>query len=167
MMFSVTVHRKTRDLARDAAEDLLRAQVDGFGAIDRAELWTFEVEDAPEAETAVRRILDDTTLVVNPNLHRYTLDEPDRSDGARTHLVVTVSDRVDAKSVAVLRSGRERLGETSVTGVARSVQWTLGLDADEATALEVGREITGGGERGAGVLANSHAQDVVVKAIGS
>ena len=166
MKISATVHRKTRDLVRDAAEDLLAARTDSLVAIDRAEVWRFDVEGGAEARTAVRRILDETTLVVNPNIHRYTLEEGGQEEGPRCRLVVTVRDRVDAKSAAVLRSVRERLGLREISGIERSVRWALELDADEAAAAELGREIAGGGERGAGILANSHAQDADVRVIG-
>ena len=160
MNVSAIVHRKTRDVVRDAAEDLLRERSVGLTAIDRAELWTFDVDDSPAAaEEAVRRILDDTTLVVNPNIHRYSLAAPPPADDDSTRLVLTVRDRVDPKGAAVLRSVRERLGLTNVTGVTRAVQWMLAFDSDEVSVRALGREITGESERGAGLLANPHAQD--------
>jgi phosphoribosylformylglycinamidine (FGAM) synthase PurS component len=158
MTVSVWVRRKTRDLVRDAAEDLLRATGERVERIERAELWRFEVERSDEPETTVRRILDETTLVVNPNVHRYSLEERGGPPAARTRLRVEVRDRVDAKGAAVLRSIRERLGVGSVTGVTRSVLWSIDLDADEERARSVGRRLSGDGERGAGVLANRHAQ---------
>jgi len=162
MRISAIVHRKTRDLVRDAAEDLIREGSVPLTAIDRAELWSFEVDDeAAGAEKAVRRILDDTTLVVNPNVHRVALEgAADAAAAAGTRLRVVGRDRVDPKGAAVLRSVRERLGLASVTGVARAVRWTLDFDADAEAVRAVGREVTGEGERGAGLLANPHAQDV-------
>ena len=72
MKIEAVVRRKTQDLVRDAAEDLLRETVEGIRRVDRAELWTFEVGGG-DAREPVRAILDDTALVVNPNVHRYSL----------------------------------------------------------------------------------------------
>jgi hypothetical protein len=170
MNIAATVHRKTRDLVRDAAEDLLRDRASGLVGIDRAEVWTFAFADgtpADAAEAALHRILDDTTLVVNPNVHRWTGGVAGRTaPGAAVVMEVEVRDRVDARAAAVRRDVRERFGLEAVTGVVRSVLWTLSLDADEAAARRIGDEITGRGPRGAGVLANSHAQDTTIRVRG-
>ena len=51
-----------------------------------AELWTFDVQgDDPTAR--VKEILDETTLVVNPNVHRYSIgswnDPPRHAESVR------------------------------------------------------------------------------------
>lgn len=160
------VQRKTRDLVRDAAEDVLRARGAGVGAIERAEQWTFEVP-ADAARADVQRILDETTLVVNPNLHRYRLEqgEAEVAAGAGPRLEIVVHDRVDAKGAAVLRAVRERRGIRSITGVSRAVVWTLEVKGSDAESLA--REVTGEGGHGAGILANPHSQDVTWRVIGA
>jgi hypothetical protein len=175
---TVAVYRKTRDLVRDAAEDtLLRASGGGDGSgspggaatvppvrgIDRAELWTFDMEDAT-ADAGVRRALEDTTLVVNPNLHRWSLDTAEAvrpATGARLTLIVR--DRVDAKGRSVLRAMRDRLGVKGLTGVTRAVRWAIDVEGDAAAAEALAARVTGADGRGAGLLANPHSQDVDVR----
>src|SRR5687767_4481618 len=48
------VKRKTQDLVRTAAEDLLLEKYPELRRVDRAELWTFEIE-GPSAEEDVKR----------------------------------------------------------------------------------------------------------------
>ena len=150
------VSRKTQDLVRNAAEDLLREKIDGVGRVTREELWTFEVEG--DGANDVRRLLDETTLVVNPNVHRYTLEEGSEPPDSGSRLVVRVHDRVDSRGSSVLRSIRERRRIASVTSVALSTRWTVDLAADSARAEEIGEQI-------AGILANPHAQDVNVEVL--
>ncbi len=158
MTVDVHVRRKIRDLVRDAAEDALRARWPALTRVDRAEVWTFSL--APGGEAEVTRVLEETTLVANPNIHRWTRGDaaPAADGGARVR--VTVRDRVDPKGASVLRSVRERLGFRGIRGVARSVQWTLELPASRADAERLAREVCGQDGRGAGLLANPHAQDV-------
>jgi phosphoribosylformylglycinamidine (FGAM) synthase PurS component len=158
MTVTARVHRKTRDLVRDAAEDVLRPRVPALAGLDRAELWVFEGEDG--AEKDVRRLLDETTLVVNPNLHRYRLDGAGSRPERGTRLEIVVHDRVDAKGAAVLRNVRERRGIRTVTGVRRSVVWTIDVDGPAEEAERLAREVTGRDGRGAGLLANPHSQEV-------
>jgi len=166
MTIVARVQRKTRDLVRDAAEDVLRARSAGFEAIDRAEQWTFEAP-ADGAQRDVHRILDETTLVVNPNLHRYTLEGEEHPGappaGARVEIVV--QDRVDAKGAAVLRAVRERRGIRGITGVSRAVVWTLDVAGSPADAERLANEVTGGDGHGAGILANPHSQHVTWRVI--
>ena len=166
MTIVARVQRKTRDLVRDAAEDVLRARSSAVGAIDRAEQWTFEVP-ADAAQRDVHRILDETTLVVNPNLHRYRLEGEGEADapGTGARLEIVVHDRVDAKGAAVLRAVRERRGIRSITGVSRAVVWTLDVAGSPADAERLAREVTGGDGHGAGILANPHSQDVTWRVI--
>ncbi len=159
------VHRKTRDLVRDAAEDVLRrpdGSPAGLTGLDRAELWTFDVGDAA-SEQGVRRALEETTLVVNPNLHRWTTDAaaPPPPRGVRITLVVR--DRVDAKGRSVLRAMRDRLGVKGLADVSRAVRWTIDLDGDAEAAEALAARVTGADGRGAGLLANPHSQDVQVR----
>ena len=167
MTVEVHVRRKIRDLVRDAAEDALRAHWPTLGRVDRAEVWTFSL-DAGGAED-VRRMLEATTLVVNPNVHRWTIvdeggeDAPAAAGGARVR--VEVHDRVDAKGASVLRSLRDRVGWRGVAGVRRSVLWTLDLPGSREEAERLAREVTGLDGRGAGLLANPHAQDVETRVI--
>jgi len=163
MTIRAYVHRKTRDLVRDAAEDGLRVLTDRLGAVDRAELWTFEVEGKPaDAEDTVRRILDRTTLVVNPNVHRYVLEDgaPAAAPTGESRITMTVRDLVDAKGAAVLRSIRERRGITAVTAVTRAVQWTIDVAGPADAAEALAEKVSGGAGHGAGLLANRHSQDV-------
>jgi phosphoribosylformylglycinamidine (FGAM) synthase PurS component len=160
------IRRKTQDLVRDAAENLLRGSVDGVRHVDRADLWTFEV-DGDDAAGEVRRMLDETTLVVNPNVHRYSLDRWDGPPESGTRLFVRVCDRVDPKGAAVLRAVRDRLGRRRFTGTSRAVLWIVDLDTDDAAAAErAGREMVGR-TRGAGILANGHAQDAEIRVVTS
>jgi phosphoribosylformylglycinamidine (FGAM) synthase PurS component len=158
------VRRKTQDLVQDAAEDLVRREIPGVTRVDRAELWAFEVDAADGAER-VREILDDTTLVVNPNVHRWSLEPWDEAPASGARLLVCVRDRVDPKGAQVLRAVRDRLGHADVTQAARSVLWRVDLEsADPAAAEEAGRALTGG-ERGAGILSNPHAQDALLQVV--
>ena len=151
------VTRKTRDLVLDSAEELLRREAPEVRKVRRAEVWSFDVESA-EAAADVRRVLDETTLVVNPNVHRYTLDRAsERPEGPR--LTVLVTERVDAKGAAVLR-GLRRCGARGVRGVTRSVEWTLDLAGTAAgSAARLGEEV-------AAILGNRHAQEVETKVNG-
>lgn len=163
MTVDVHVRRKIRDLVRDAAEDALRVRWPALTRVDRAEVWTFSLASGGEAE--VTRVLEETTLVANPNIHRWTRDgaapaPAATAGGARVR--VTVRDRVDPKGASVLRSVRERLGLRGIRGVARSVQWTLELPASREEAERLAREVAGQDGRGAGLLANPHAQDVEI-----
>jgi len=164
MKVEAIVRRKTQDLVRDAAEDLLRETVEGVRRVDRAELWTFEVEAADGAER-VRSILDDTTLVVNPNVHRYSLEPWNAPPESGVRLFVRVRNRVDAKAAQVLRAIRERLGRTEVTAAGRAVLWAVDLESADAEAAErAGRSMIGA-ERGAGVLANPHSEEATVEVV--
>lgn len=167
MTVDVQVRRKIRDLVRDAAEDALRVRWPSLTRVDRAEVWTFAV--APGGEEDVTRVLEETTLVANPNIHRWTRDggapAPAADGGARVR--VTVRDRVDPKGASVLRSVRERLGLRGIEGVSRSVQWTLELPASREEAEGLAREVAGRDGRGAGLLANPHAQDVETRVTAS
>lgn len=161
MIVDVHVRRKIRDLVRDAAEDALRVRWPGLTRVDRAEVWSFELSSGGAAD--VERILEETTLVANPNIHRWSVAPGDAAApaaGGAARVRVTVRERVDPKGASVLRSLRERLGRHGITGVARSVQWTLELPASLEDAEGLAREVTGGDGRGAGLLANPHAQDV-------
>jgi phosphoribosylformylglycinamidine (FGAM) synthase PurS component len=156
----VLVTRKIRDLVRDAAENVLILVRKGIVGVSRGELWTFEVE-SDDARSEIRRILDETTLLVNPNLHHYTLDSWRRAPETGCRLLVHVSEGIDARGEAVLRAIRERRGIESVTSASSSILWAIDLDGSgEEEAMELGREITGDEGRGAGLLANRHAQDV-------
>jgi phosphoribosylformylglycinamidine (FGAM) synthase PurS component len=158
------VRRKTQDLVQDAGEDLVRRVIPGVARVDRAELWAFEV-DAPDGAARVRDILDGTALVVNPNVHRYSLEPWDEAPPRGARLLVCVRDRVDPKGAQVLRAVRDRLGRTEVTAASRAVLWRVDLEsADAAAAAEAVRALTGA-ERGAGVLANPHAQDAIVQVV--
>lgn len=159
MTIRTLVHRKTRDLVRDAAEDVLLRHTPALKSVDRAELWTFTGADGVRGD--VQRVLDETTLVVNPNIHRYRVLESAASPpAAGSRVTLIVRDRVDAKGASVLRSVRERLGFSRVTGVARAVQWTIELDAPRSAAEKLVQAVTGQDGRGAGLLANPHSQDV-------
>jgi phosphoribosylformylglycinamidine (FGAM) synthase PurS component len=153
MKLEAWVPRKTRDLVLDSAEELLRDKAPEVTAVGRAEVWSFDVEGRA-AETDVRRVLDETTLVVNPNVHRYSLAGGDEPPPAGSRLTVRVMERFDPKEAAVLRGIRERCGVRAVHGVSRSVVWTLDLkEGDAQDAERVGRVV-------ASILANPHAQDL-------
>ena len=153
MKLEAWVRRKTGDLVLDSAEGLLRDKAPGVTAVGRADVWSFDVEGRA-AEPDVRRVLDETTLVVNPNIHRYTLAEGDDPPAAGSRLTVRVTERFDPKGAAVLRRIRERYGIRAVRGVSRSVVWTLDLkDGDAQDAEHVGLAV-------ASILANPHAQEV-------
>ena len=157
MKIEALVKRKTHDLVRIAAEDLLLEKYPEVRRVDRAELWTFEIE-GPSAMEDAKRILDESTLIVNPNVHRYTLEGWRRPPPQGARLCVTVTDRVDARSSSVLRAARERRGLTSVREVRRAVVWFLDLETgDAAAAGRIGEKIAG---QEGGILANVHAQDV-------
>ncbi|MGH2570530.1 MAG: hypothetical protein ACRDGR_04850 [bacterium] len=151
MKVEARVTRKTRDLVLDSAEELLRREVPEVARVRRAEVWSFDVEDAAAAAD-VRRVLEETTLVVNPNVHRWTLDEGDeRTEGAR--LTVRVTERVDAKEAAVLR-GMRRCGAQGVRRAQRTVVWSLDLaDTAAGSASRIGEEV-------AAILGNRHSQEV-------
>jgi len=164
MKIEAFVKRKTQDLVRVAAEDLLREKYPDVRRVDRAELWTFEVDGA-SAEGDVKRILEESTLVVNPNVHRYTLESWRRPPPQGTRLCVSVTDRVDARAKSVLRAARERRGLTSVREVRRAVVWFLDLETEEAAvASRIGDRIAG---PEGGILANVHAQDVKMEVMTS
>ena len=157
MKIEAFVKRKTQDLVRTAAEDLLLEKYPELRRVDRAELWTFEIE-GPSAEQDVKRILEESTLIVNPNVHRYTLDGWRRPPAQGTRLCVTVTDRVDARASSVLRAARERRGLSGVREVRRAVVWFLDLETGDADlAGRIGQKIAG---PEGGILANVHAQDV-------
>jgi phosphoribosylformylglycinamidine (FGAM) synthase PurS component len=158
------VRRKTQDLVQDAGEDLVRRVIPGVARVDRAELWAFEVE-APDGAARVREILDGTTLVVNPNVHRYSLEPWDEAPQRGARLLLCVRDRVDPRGAQVLRAVRDRLGHADVTAASRAVLWRVDLEsADVSAAEEAGRALTGAG-RGAGILANPHAQDTLLQVV--
>jgi hypothetical protein len=156
------VTRKIRDLTRDSAADLLRAAGVEFERIERAELWSFEMS-GEGARCGIEKILRETTLVVNPNVHRYSVKawETSPADGCR--VFVRVRDRVDPRGAQVARSIRQRFGAGGPSRVERSVLWSIDLASTDAAGAErLGRELAGLGPRGAGLLANSHSQDVEV-----
>jgi phosphoribosylformylglycinamidine (FGAM) synthase PurS component len=160
MTMDVLVRRKIADLVRDAAEGALRESCPSLERLDRAELWTFTVEG--EDRAVVRRVLEDTTLVANPNVHRWTFREAAPTvplAPGRARVVVEVHDRVDARGASVLRALRERRGVRSVTGVRRGVLWTIDVAARREQAEALARDVTGTGDAGAGLLANPHAQE--------
>jgi phosphoribosylformylglycinamidine (FGAM) synthase PurS component len=158
------VRRKTQDLVQDAAEDLLRREIPGVAGVERAELWTFEVDAADGAER-VREFLDGTALVVNPNVHRWSLEPWNEAPARGTRILVRVRDRVDPKGAQVLRAVRDRLGRAEFTHASRAVLWRVDLEsADRAVAEEAVRALTGG-DRGAGILANPHAQDALLQVV--
>jgi phosphoribosylformylglycinamidine (FGAM) synthase PurS component len=155
------VRRKTQDLVRDSAESLVRASIGGVRAVERAEVWIFDV-DGDSAADRVRRVLEETTLVVNPNVHRWSLESPAAPPPPGSRVVVRVKDRVDAKGRQVLRAVRERLGFREVRDVERATQWTVDLETRERPAAEHAGRILTGGDRGAGILVNAHAQTAEV-----
>jgi phosphoribosylformylglycinamidine (FGAM) synthase PurS component len=164
----VLVRRKTRDLVGGAAEDVLRAQYPEVARVDRAESWAFQVDPADSAK--VHGVLENGTLIVNPNVHRWVfaqdaIEEP--LSVRRSRVRVRVRGRVDARAAAVLRSMRDRRGIDSLAHVWRAVLWTIDLDAPREEAWEIARRITGLSGRGAGVLANAHAQDVEMEVEGA
>jgi len=165
MTVEAVVRRKIRDLVRDAAEDVLRARGVDPQRVDRAELWSFDVEGA-DAPGTVSRLLAETTLVVNPNIHRYSLSEAPAPPEHGCRLFVRVRERVDARGASVLRAIRERRGNRQITNVTRSVLWSIDWDLRPAEVERIAREITGE-EYGAGVLANRHAQEVTWKVMAS
>ncbi|MDP6528146.1 MAG: hypothetical protein QF819_01060 [Gemmatimonadota bacterium] len=165
MTIEALVFRKVRDLVRDAAEDVLNDWGAPVSAVERAEIWSFTVDAADPAEE-VRRALEETTAVVNPNIHLVRMDgwgaPPDR--GCRAF--VRVTDRVDTKGAAVLRALRDRRGMASFTEVRRSVLWILDLDTeDPAEAKRAVAGLARTDRRSAGLLANPHAQDVCVEVV--
>jgi phosphoribosylformylglycinamidine (FGAM) synthase PurS component len=157
----VLVRRKIADLVRDAAEGALRPACPALEKLDRAELWTFDVDGQDVA--AVRGVLEGTTLVANPNVHRWAFQDAAGATPAPragcARIVLAVHDRVDAKGSAVLRALRERRGIRSVTSVRRGVLWTIDVALDRAAASALARELAGAGESGAGLLVNPHAQE--------
>ncbi len=167
MNVEVLVRRKTRDLVCDAAEDVLREEHPEVVHIDRAEAWTFRVDaaDAPK----VHRVLERSTLVANPNVHRWSIaGEAAREPAARrTRVRLRVRDRVDARGAAVLRAMRDRRGVQSLDEVQHAVVWTLDVDASRAGAGELARRLAGLSGHGAGLLANPHAQDVQLEVEGA
>jgi phosphoribosylformylglycinamidine (FGAM) synthase PurS component len=141
----VLVRRKIRDLVRDAAEDVLRVTVPALEALDRAELWTFTVDG--DADAVVKGVLADTTLVANPNVHRWSFEVPSTAPApGHSRVFVAVHDRVDAKGASVLRALRDRRGMHSVTSVRRTVLWTIDLAAQREEAEALARVVTGAGE---------------------
>ena len=154
MKIEARVTRKTRDLVLDSAEELLRRKVPQVAGLARAEIWTFDVDDAA-AESDVRHVLEDTTLVVNPNIHRWALDGGEAPAGPR--VTVRVTERVDAKGAAVLRGIRERYGARGVSGVTRAVEWWLDLEPGAAGDAD---RIAGEAGR---ILGNPHAQEIVTR----
>ncbi|MGQ0722329.1 MAG: hypothetical protein ACT4PE_12275 [Candidatus Eiseniibacteriota bacterium] len=162
MRVEALVRRKTQDLVRDSAESLVRASIGGVRAVERAEVWTFDVE-GDSATDRVRRVLEETTLVVNPNVHRWSLEASAAAPSAGSRIVVRVHDRVDAKGRQVLRAVRERLGLREVRGVERAAQWTVDLETTDRAAAEHAGRILTGGDRGAGILVNAHAQTAEVR----
>jgi phosphoribosylformylglycinamidine (FGAM) synthase PurS component len=162
MNVEVHVRRKTRDLVCDAAADALRASCPEVAHLERADVWTFRVDtaDAPE----IGRVLAESTLVANPNVHRWAFagEAAARPVGAGTRVRLRVHDRVDARGAAVLRAMRDRRGVASLTEVRHAVQWTIDIHAPRAAAEALARGLAGLSERGAGLLANPHAQDVDV-----
>ena len=160
MTIEVLVTRKIRDLVQDAAEDALSASQRGVSRVTRGELWSFDV-DGDEGADVVRGILEGTTLVVNPNVHRYSFGSWRDVAAGERRLLIRVADEFDARGAAVLRAVRDRCGIGAVRGVQRSVLWAIDLEAtDPEAANRLGEEITGGNDAGAGLLANRHAQDV-------
>lgn len=155
MKIEALVRRKTVDLTRVAAEDLVRAAHPDVVRVDRGELWTFDVDDAG-GEAEVRRLLDATTLVVNPNVHRVVVGDWEKAPASGARLDVIVRDRVDAKARSVLRSARERLGLGKLRGVTRAVVWSLDVPNADSAEL-VGLSVAG---PAGGLLSNPHAQDV-------
>ncbi len=158
MILEALVHRKTVDLVRIAAEDLVRGQFPEVRRVDHGELWTFDV-DGEVGERELRRLLDETTLVVNPNVHKVTLGAWRKAPAAGARLVVLVRDRVDARAASVLRAARERRGLGAIRGASRSTVWSLDVEGEDAPAAaeRVGNRVAG--PQG-GLLANPHAQDV-------
>lgn len=159
MNVEALVTRKTQDLVRFAAEDLLGTQEPSVQRIRRGDLWTFAVA-GPDPVGVATRLLEETTLVVNPNVHRYTFDSWRVPPAAGHRVFVRVADRVDVAGAAVLRAAREHRGIREITSVGHSVLWTLDVDtADPAEAERLGRSLVGAGGETAGILANPHAQD--------
>ena len=168
MIVEALVRRKTQDMVRDAAATLLRetfeADLGGIGRIDRADLWAFDV-DAADGTALVKDVLEDTTLVVNPNIHRYSLAPWSDVPESGTRLFVRVQDRVDSKGSQVLRAIRDRLGRPEVKEAQRSVLWTIDLKTADADAAEAAGRAMVGEARGAGILANPHAQDAEIRVV--
>ncbi len=158
MIVEALVRRKTVDLVRIAAEDLVREQFPEVRRVDHGELWTFDVDDAGGAQD-VQRLLDETTLVVNPNVHKVTLGAWRKAPTAGARLVLVVHDRVDARASSVLRAARERRGLGAIRGASRATVWSLDVEGNDAsaTAERVGLRVAG---PEGGLLANPHAQDV-------
>jgi hypothetical protein len=169
MIVEALVRRKTVDLVRVAAEDILRERFPEVRRVDHAELWTFDAEESSGADD-VRKLLDETTLVVNPNVHRVTLGEWRKAPSGGARVVIVVKDRVDARAASVLRAARERRGLRAIRAAERAIVWTLDVDAPAsgAGAPPAGPSIASVAERLAlavagpegGLLANPHAQDV-------
>lgn len=164
MRLEALVRRKTQDLVRDSADALVRASIRGVSAVERAEVWTFDVEGEGAADR-VRNVLQQTTLVVNPNVHRWSMEALASAPPSGSRVVVRVRDRVDAKGRQVLRAVRERLGFRDVRDVQRATQWTVDLETAERGAAEHAGRILSGGDRGAGILVNAHAQDCEVRVL--
>lgn len=161
MKVEAFVTRKARDLVRDAAESLLRESVNGLRDVKRAEVWSFDLEGV-DAERELREILDETTLIVNPNVHRYTLEPERPTAGVGSRVFVRVRDRVDPKAKAVLRAICNVHGARSVKGVSRAILWTIDLDTEDVGQVERFARDAAGLDRGAGILANTHAQEVEI-----
>jgi phosphoribosylformylglycinamidine (FGAM) synthase PurS component len=158
MIVEALVRRKTVDLVRIAAEDLVREQFPEVRRVDHGELWTFDLDDE-SGERDLQRLLDETALVVNPNVHKVTLGDWRKAPAAGARLVVVVKDRVDARAASVLRAARERRGLGGIRGASRATVWSLDVDAENAPAAAERLGLRVAGPEG-GLLANPHAQDV-------
>jgi len=164
----LTVGLKITDNEARSALEALRVKM-GLGeavrSLAREERWQLGVEapTSAEAEAVVAGLVRATNLFANPNKHCHAIGSG--VDLAPDEVAILVTDREGADGASILTT-LHRLGASSVTCIARSARWRVGLAEaprpDDPAILELLRDIGVTESRSVGLLANPHSQTVRV-----
>lgn len=127
----------------------------------RSRIWSFSWEGTVDARSALKRLVEETNLIRNPNKHFLEVrvgDEALTPRGNAWVLVYTEGEGADLEDT--LR--RHRLMEGEVPSVGSATLWELDLEADPAERNRIAEEIAVVRSRKAGLLANPHTENVVL-----
>jgi hypothetical protein len=149
--------------ALTALETLQRAL--GYGravaGVHRSEIWAFRWRDALEPVPRLARLARGTNLLLPPNKHRMEIAAGGDTLSPRGNVSVLVWTAGEGSELEeTLR--RHRLVTGEVPLVRRGTLWELDLAGEAAERVRLAEEIAVARERGRGLLANPHVNDVWV-----
>ena len=158
MRAQILVHLKTRDPQAMSAETTLRTRLGFERSLSRLERAEYIELDLPEADAAgVERLLEETTLLANPNKHTTELILGDAGLPLDAPALLVTDIPAPAGQALSDRIHRE-LPELGPVRARRGVLWIPRLEVSTEDAPELLARMADGRTRTGGLLANPHCE---------